>query len=444
MLFTGGPEGIAGGRVIEELGDSRRRLGEEFVLSTLEELSERSQNPEFIAASLFHRAWLLSEGMATKDAERRTAALELLSVIVLGYPDSVEAAKAAGIVYSVECKSLRLALHAWCDACRAVLAEGEGPETWPVNPMHRFQPRMVVLAAAGSGQAQQWTNQFYPAFDQRDRRARDLGTLWLGQEFSKRRSTSEHVWMDLKFDILDLACDVAAEADWAFDLVKGLDQEIAYFLPERYAPILRKLIEIAADARVVEQARLTLARVLSKGEAIAELNEAVALFRDLELGARVERIAKEAEEHLEALERVMPGAPAPELNAKDAEGLAIDLAGYHGKVVVLWFWSFTRQEESHFEAIAALRERLSGEPFAFLGVNCDLRSPKAFRSEARRNGIRWRNALQYRPVGHLTKAYGVHHWPTAFVIDAEGVLRGRSIDLKTCEELVRSLIDAGK
>ena len=30
------------------------------------------------------------------------------------------------------------------------------------------------------------------------------------------------------------------------------------------------------------------------------------------------------------------------------------------------------------------------------------------------------------------------------VIDAEGVLRGRSIDLKTCEELVRSLIDAGK
>ena len=431
-------------QVIEELSSSKRRLGEDFVLATLAEISERSQNSEFIVAALYHRAWIMSEGMATDDPERRTEALEVFSVIISGYPDSKEASRAAGVVYSVENKRLRLALHRWCEECRAVLAGGEGPEQWPANPLHQFQPRMAVLAAAGSGQAQQWTAQFYPAFDQRDRRAQDLGALWLGQEISNRRSSAERIWMDLKFDILDLVSDVSAEADWAFDLVKGLEEEVSFFLPERYSPILRKVIEISADARVRQQARLTLARSLSKGKTYAELNEAVQVFRELELGATVERIAKEAEEHLETLERVMPGARSPKLVGKDAEGLKIDLEAYKGKVVVLWFWSFTRKEESQFEEVHALIKNMKGEKFAFLGVNCDLRSPVSFRREASKNGITWRNALQYRPSGHMTDAFGVHHWPTAFVIDAEGILRGRSIGLDACEELSRALIRAGE
>ena len=149
-------------------------------------------------------------------------------------------------------------------------------------------------------------------------------------------------------------------------------------------------------------------------------------------------------EELYEIEKLGIGKTAPEIAGEDIAGEQFKLSDYRGKVVVLWFWSFVRQEEPHYEAIDGLRERLAGEEFAFLGVNCDLRSPKSFRQEAKRNGITWRNALQYRPVGHMTDAYGVHHWPTAFVIDAEGVLRGRSIDLKTCEELVRALVEAEK
>ena len=430
------------GHVIEELGTSKRRLGEDFVLATLAEIPERSTNPEFIVGALYHRGWILSEGMATKDPERRAEALEIFSVIVAGYPTSTEASKSAGVLYAVESNTLRAALHSWCDACRALTAKGEGPDKWPANPMHQMQPQMAVLAAAGSGQAQQWVAQFYPAFDQRDRRSHDLGALWLGQEFSNRRSAAEHPWMDLKFDLLDVAAEVSGEADWAFDLVKGMDEEISFFLPDRYAPLLRKVIEVAADNRVQEQARLTLARSLSKGQSFAELTEALSLFQALETEAKVERIRKEAEEYLESLERVMPGAVTPELVGKDAEGLKIDLKAYEGKVLVLWFWSFTRAEEGQFEAVRALIKSMEGEDFAFLGVNCDLRSPAAFQRQANREEVIWRNALQYRPTGHMTEAFGVHHWPTAFVIDEEGVLRGRSIDLAACEALSRELLKA--
>ena len=431
------------GQVIEELGPSKRRLGEEFVLATLAEIPERSTNAEFIVGALFHRAWILSEAMATKDPERRAEAMEIFSVIVLGYPTSKEASRSAGVLYAVEENALRRALHAWCDECRALSAKGEGPQAWPPNPMHPAQAQMTVLAAAGSGQAQQWIAQFYPAFDQRDRRAHDLGALWLGQEFSNRRSSAEHIWMDLKFDILDLAAEVSAEAEWAFDLVKGLDEEVSFFFPDRYGPVLLKVIEVTGDTRVREQARLTLARALSKGKTYKELAEAASVFRDLELNATIERIGKEAEEYLEGLERVMPGAVSPALIGKDAEGLELDLKAYQGKVLVLWFWSFTRAEEGQFEAVHALIENMEDEKFAFLGVNCDLRSPAAFQRQANKEGIIWRNALQYRPTGHMTEAFGVHHWPTAFVIDAEGVLRGRSIDLEACGELSRELLKAG-
>ena len=308
--------------------------------------------------------------------------------------------------------------------------------------MHQVQPKMAVLAASGSGQAQQWTAQFYPAFDQRDRRSHDLGALWLGQEISNRRSAAEHIWMDLKFDILDLAAEVSGEADWAFDLVKGLEEEVSFFFPDRYAPLLRKVIKVATNDRVREQAQLTLARSLSKGKTFPELIEARSLFKSIEDEGQIERIRKEAEEHRESLERVMPGALTPELIGKDAEGLKIDLQAYKGKVLVLWFWSFTRAEDGQFDAAHTLIKNMKGEDFAFLGVNCDLRSPAAFQRQANKEGISWRNALQYRPKGHMTDAFGVHHWPTAFVIDADGVLRGRSIGLEACEALSRELLEA--
>jgi len=430
--------------VIEELAGSPRRLGLEFALETLAEISERCKNSEYVAASLYHRAWLLSEGMRTKDPERRAEAMEIFMVLVTGYPDAKDAALAAGILYNVESTALRLALHDWCDACRASLAEGEEPAQWPRNPMHQFKARMEILAAGGSGQAQQWTAQFYPAFDQRDRVSRELGSLWLGQEFSNRRSSAEHPWMDLKFDILGLVAEICNEKDWAFDLVKGLDEEVPFFLPERYSPVLRKILDVASEARVREQASLTLARALAKGRTYPELREGLSIFQELEGAATVERISKEAEEHREALERVMPGALAPPLNAKDAEGLAVDLEQYKGKVVLLWFWSFNRQEQSHFEELGALKERLASEEFALLGVNCDLRNPRTFQRQAKANGISWRNALQYRALGHMTEAYSIHHWPTAILIDAEGVIRGRSLGLEACEELARALLKAGE
>ena len=428
--------------VIEELAGSPKRIGEEFVLELLAEIPEHCQNSEFVAASIYHQAWLLSKGMSTKDPERKREAIELMHVLVAGYPESKDSAMAAGILYGVESSALRKALHDWCDACRASLAEGVAPADWPDNPMHQFQSHMAPLGAAGSDQALQWVTQFYPAFDQRDRRSRELGTLWLGQEFSKRRSSAESYWMDLKFDILDLSAEICAEKDWAFDLVKGLHEELPFFLPERYAPLLRKILEQSSDTRVKEQATLTLARVLSKSAHYSDLSEGLSLLQLLETTASFERISKEAEEHREALEKVMPGALGPLMRGKDAEGLEIDLEQYRGKVVLIWFWSFNRQDESHFKDLSALTQRMLDEDVAVLGVNCDLRSPQSFQREARKKGITWRNALQYRPMGHLTEAYSIFHWPTAVLLDADGIIRARNIDLAACEELAKTLLKA--
>ena len=56
--------------------------------------------------------------------------------------------------------------------------------------------------------------------------------------------------------------------------------------------------------------------------------------------------------------------------------------------------------------------------------------PKGWETHSPRDEIRAEFSFQVKCGG-------------VFVIDAKGVLRGRSIDLETCEELARALIEAG-
>ena len=46
-------------------------------------------------------------------------------------------------------------------------------------------------------------------------------------------------------------------------------------------------------------------------------------------------------------------------------------------------------------------------------------------------------------MGHMTEAYSVFHWPTAILLDADGVIRARNIDLAACEKFAKDLLNAG-
>ena len=70
----------------------------------------------------------------------------------------------------------------------------------------------------------------------------------------------------------------------------------------------------------------------------------------------------------------------------------------------------------------ALVERLKTEPFALIGINTDA-DLEQFKQQCKKQGITWRSSFQGSTSGPLCKAWGIHAFPTIFVLDAKGVVR---------------------
>jgi alkyl hydroperoxide reductase subunit AhpC len=70
----------------------------------------------------------------------------------------------------------------------------------------------------------------------------------------------------------------------------------------------------------------------------------------------------------------------------------------------------------------ALVERLKTEPFALVGINTDS-DLEQFKQQCKKQGIVWRSSFQGSTGGPLCKAWGIHAFPTIFVLDAKGVVR---------------------
>ena len=83
-------------------------------------------------------------------------------------------------------------------------------------------------------------------------------------------------------------------------------------------------------------------------------------------------------------------------------------------------------------------KRLENEPFALLGVNTD--KPSTFAQEAARAGVTWRNAIDGSPRGPACSAWSVVRFPTLFVIDARGVIRGLDLHFEALDRLVDRLL----
>jgi hypothetical protein len=83
--------------------------------------------------------------------------------------------------------------------------------------------------------------------------------------------------------------------------------------------------------------------------------------------------------------------------------------------------------------------RYAGEPFAFLGVNSD-EDREALRQAVARQGISWRSWADGSTAGPIATAWGVHNWPTFYVLDAKGVIRFQGSTARQLNEAVDKLI----
>lgn len=147
---------------------------------------------------------------------------------------------------------------------------------------------------------------------------------------------------------------------------------------------------------------------------------------------------------LRNLPNLQVGRPAPPIVGKTLDGTSLKLEDYRGKVVVVVFWgSWCGPCMAQVPHERELYKRLQGKPFALLGVSCGdtLDVAKETVKKHQMEWPSWWDGDETRS-GPIQTDYDVQHWPSVFVIDAEGIIRaidvhGPDLDATVDEALAK-------
>jgi hypothetical protein len=88
----------------------------------------------------------------------------------------------------------------------------------------------------------------------------------------------------------------------------------------------------------------------------------------------------------------------------------------------------------------SLVKRLEGKPFALIGVNSD-RDRIALKETLNKEEITWRSFWDGGKVGGpIATQWNVHAWPTVYVLDRQGIIRGKHLHGTALDEKLDELL----
>lgn len=83
---------------------------------------------------------------------------------------------------------------------------------------------------------------------------------------------------------------------------------------------------------------------------------------------------------------------------------------------------------------------MKGKPFALIGMNVDEMDGPALTKELAAKDVTWRNANLGSSENAILTTYEIGGFPTIFVIDKKGVIRGKDVFGSELHELVTKLV----
>jgi peroxiredoxin len=162
-------------------------------------------------------------------------------------------------------------------------------------------------------------------------------------------------------------------------------------------------------------------------------------------------LGKAASRNLDEIRGRSIGKVIPEVQGVDVDGNKIKLSDYRGKVMFLDFWgTWCPPCMLMVPHERALMRRMEGRPFTILGVNAD-KDRATYRKVCRRAGITWPCLFEGDVGGPIARQFNLYNYPTAYLIDHQGVIRRKyreppdegELD-RAVDQLVKAAERAGK
>jgi thiol-disulfide isomerase/thioredoxin len=117
----------------------------------------------------------------------------------------------------------------------------------------------------------------------------------------------------------------------------------------------------------------------------------------------------------------VPMRPAPSMQLPLLDGASLDIKQLRGKVVLVNFWAvWCPPCRKEMPSMTRLMTKLSGKPFAILGVN-EGESPDEIRTFLKQVPVNFPILLD--TDGEHLKPWQVFAFPTSYVVDKQGRLR---------------------
>lgn len=131
------------------------------------------------------------------------------------------------------------------------------------------------------------------------------------------------------------------------------------------------------------------------------------------------------------------GSPAPDFRLTDLSGRTVTLADYRGKVVLIDFWAtWCSSCESEIPDMKALDARFKDADFALLAASVDQAGPEVVAKYAADKALPYRILFADEAT---SKAYRIFGLPTKFLIDREGRVVRKYLDLVPSESLAKDV-----
>lgn len=123
-----------------------------------------------------------------------------------------------------------------------------------------------------------------------------------------------------------------------------------------------------------------------------------------------------------AINKVIVGKPAPEIEAVDLDGKMFRLSELRGKNVVLVFaHGSARNFAKNYAPVSQLTARFSQAPVRVVGIIGGM-SKEELKAARKQGDINW-TVIPQPTNGPITLSWGIESYPWAYVVDKDGILR---------------------